>query len=98
MRNPKFELPCRVRSLARGFSGHEGEMKEGWMVSLELTNGEGTIGATVLKVFIPNAVLEVDRLIGTRPNEASVVTIQQRPAVRAGDVINLELNLPVLDE
>ena len=68
------------------------------MVQLELTNGEGAVGATILKVFIPNRVLEVDRLIGTKPNEAAIVTIQQRPAVRAGDIINLELNLPVLDE
>jgi len=98
MRNPRFELPCRVRSVARGYASHSGDMKEGWMVALEITNGEGTVGATLLKVFVPNAVLEVDLLIGTKPGEAHIVTVQQRPAVRAGDIINLELSLPVLDD
>jgi len=95
MRNPRFELPCRVRNLARGFSMTDGQTREGWMLTLEL---EATASPTLLRLFLPNSVLEEDRLIGIKPNDAKTMTIYRRPALRPGDTLILEVNLPVLDD
>jgi len=59
---------------------------------------------TTLRLFVPNEVLEVEQIAGdsfdpvTSMRQPHILTIQHRPALRPGDMVNLELNLPVLED
>src|SRR5262245_34022765 len=89
LRNPRLELTCRVRSSLRAFSP-DGNGSEGWTIVLELEPG------TLLKLFVPGDVLEMERIVGdafdpvTNLRRPHTLTIRQKPALKPGDEVTLE--------
>jgi hypothetical protein len=87
MRNPRYELPTRVRTCARAFHSNGDDMVEGWTITLELDS------TTLVRIFIAASILEEER---TLPN--GIAYIRRKPHVSPGDTIVLEINLPVTED
>lgn len=92
MRNPRFVIETRVRSVGRAFHTEDNITNEGWTVTLDLGNN------TFYRLFLPNSLLEQDITRGDKPNEARTITVRTRPALHPGDIVELQLSLPVLND
>lgn len=90
MRYTRFPLDVKVLAVGRALHTKDnGKTEEGWSVSLQI--GEGS----TLRVFLSNDVLEEQRVVGTKESGPRTITIRQRPDVEVGEIIELQIALPL---